>query len=159
MDPRRRFQYATVALFVLACGHALLTWPARATVACFVGGAAIAFAFEVVGVRAGLLRHRLRPRVAGVPVSVLLAWPAVVYLAYRTARLVLPGGVAAAALAAVLAAAADVAADPRGVRQGVWEYPDSRLSEPRFRGVPWWNFAAWLAVVFLTALLPVAVGV
>ena len=158
MDARRRLGLTNVALFVLALGHALLTWPLGATVALFAGGLAVAFVLEAAGVRSGLLRHHLRPRVAAVPLPILLAWPAVVYVAYRVARLVLPSGAGAAALAAVLATAADVVADPRGVEAGAWEYPDAPVSEPRFRGVPWWNFAAWLAVVFVTSLLPAAVG-
>jgi putative membrane protein len=28
---------------------------------------------------------------------------------------------------------------------------------PRLYGVPWWNAAGWLVVVFVTALLPTAV--
>lgn len=154
MDPLRRHQLSNVFLFLIAGGHALLTWPLRETVALFVGGMAIALVLEVVGVAIGVLDHHLRHQIAGVPVTILLAWPSVVYLVYRVVSLVVPGGVTAAALTAVLATAADVALDPAGVRDGVWSYPEWRFSEPRYRGVPWWNFVAWLVIVFLTAMLP-----
>lgn len=155
MDVLRRYQLSNVGLFLVAITHALLTWPLRAAVALFVGGMLIAFVMEATAVAAGLLDHNLHPQVAGVPVTApFFAWPAVVYLASRAALLVAPAGVRAAALAAVLATAADVLLDPRGVSEGVWEYPESRISEPRFRGVPWWNFAGWLVIVFVTAMLP-----
>ena len=154
MDPLQRYQVTNVALFVIAVVHALLTWSLRATAVLFAGGVVIAFAAELVGIRSGLLDHELQPQFAGVPVTILLAWPSVVYICYRVALLVVAGGVRAAAVAAVLATALDVLTDPNGVREGVWRYPEHPVSEPRFRGVPWWNFAAWLVVVFLTALLP-----
>jgi len=158
MDDTRRFQLTNVLLAAGAFAHALWTWPIRATVALFVGGAALAFALEAVGVAIGLLRHDARPQVAGVPVTVPLAWPAIVYVASRVALLVAPAGIPAAALAALFATAADAVADPIMVRRGVWAYPDSWISSPRFRGVPWWNFLAWLGVVFATALLPAVAG-
>lgn len=158
MDPRRRYQVGNLAIFVVAIAHALLTWPLRETAALFAGGVVIAFVGEVAVVRAELVEHELRPKIAGVPVSILLVWPAVVYAFYRVALLVAPGELHAAAVAAVLATALDVLTDPNGVREGVWRYPEHPLSEPRFRGVPWWNFAGWLVVVFLTAMVAVMVG-
>lgn len=155
MDALRRYQLTNVGLFVVALAHALATWPLERTAALFLGGVAVAGVLEVIGVASGLLEHELRPQVLGVPLSVLLVWPAVVYVFYRIAALLAPSGVATAALAAVLATAADVLLDPEGVRNGVWRYPESRLSTPRFRGVPWWNYLAWLVVVFLTATLAV----
>ena len=154
MDALTRYQLSIGALFLVAAVHALLTWPLRATVALFVGGAVVAFVLEVGGVATGLLEHNLRPQIAGVPVTILLVWPSVVYLAYRLALLVAPADVRAAAVAAVLATAADVLTDPNGVSEGVWHYPESRISDPRFRGIPWWNFVAWLVIVFVTAMLP-----
>lgn len=158
MTPLRRYQWTNAVLFAVALGHAALTWPPERTVALFVGGAAIAFGAELVGVRAGLLEHSLRPRVGGVPVTVVLVWPAVVYVCYRLALLVVPGGLPAAALAATVGAVSDLLTDPNGVREGIWRYPEHPLSEPRLWGVPWWNFAAWFVLVFVTALVPVLVG-
>lgn len=153
MDPLRRYQLANVGLFLAAFVHGLLTWSWRPTVAVFLGGFLVALAAELIGVGSGLVEHNLRPQFAGVPLSILLAWPAVVYVCYRIALLVAPADLEAAALAAAIATAVDAATDPDGVRNGVWSYPESSVSSPRFRGVPWWNFVAWFVIVFLTALL------
>ena len=153
MDPKRQFVTSTLLLAAVALAHALLTWPLRSTLVLFVGGAAIAFVAEAPVIRLGLLRHHVGPQVAGVPLVVLAAWPATVYVFFRAAALVVPPGVEAAALSAVAATAFDVFQDPGGVQRGLWSYPASRLSEPRWRGVPWWNFAGWLVVVFATAML------
>jgi len=158
MEPTTRFQLTNVVLAVLAVGHALATWPVRATAALFLGGAALAFLAEAAVVRAGLLEHAMAPRVAGVPLAVVAAWPAIVYLCLRLALLVRPPGLAAAGLAAVLATAFDLLTDPTGVDAGVWTYPDHPVSAPRVAGVPWWNFAGWLGLVFVSATLPLAAG-
>ena len=158
MDERRAFAIATLLVAAAAVVHAVLTWPPRATLALFLGGAALALVAEAVVIRLGLLRHALTPQVAGVPLLVLLAWPATVYIFYRAAALVVAPGVPAAALAAVAATLYDVRVDPRGVQLGLWTYPESRLSRPRVRGVPWWNFLGWVGIVFVTALLPTWVG-
>jgi len=152
----QRYQLPGLTLFGLTVAHALVTWPLAPTLALFVGGAAIATPLEVIGVRVGLLRHRFRPQVAGVPVTIILGWPTVTYLFYRVALVALPAGIKAAGLAAVLATVCDAVADPKMVRRGAWEYPESAISRPRFRGVPWWNFAAWPVAVFVTALIPTA---
>ena len=158
MDPKRQFVVGTLLFAAAALAHALLTWPLRSTLVLFVGGATIAFLGEAAVIRLGLLRHHVGPRVAGVPLVVLAAWPATVYVFYRAATLVAPPGVEAAALAAVAATLFDGFQDPAGVRRGLWSYPKSPDSEPRFRGVPWWNFAGWLAVVFVTAMLAAQFG-
>ena len=158
MDERRRFVLGTLLFAFVAIVHALLTWPLRSTLVLFLGGAAVAFVGEAVVIRLGLLRHHVGPRVLGVPLVVLLAWPSTVYVCYRAAALVAPAGVEAAAIAAVVATVADVFQDPIGVRRGLWSYPEAWVSSPRYRDVPWWNFAGWLAVVFVTAMLVVLVG-
>lgn len=158
MDARRQFVASTLLLAAVVLAHALLTWPLRSTLVLFGGGAAIALVAEVPAIRLGLLRHHAEPRVAGVPLVVLAAWPTTVYVFYRAAALVVPVGVQAAALAAVVATLFDVFQDPVGVERGLWTYPEARISSPRWRGVPWWNFAGWLAVVFVTAMLVVWFG-
>ncbi|WP_202594675.1 carotenoid biosynthesis protein [Halolamina sediminis] len=155
-DTARRYVGSQIVLFLATLLHALLTWPLSETVALFAGGIVVAFAVEAPAIRAGLFTHYLRPKVAGVPVSILLAWPAVVYLAVRAASLAVEGTVAVAGLAAVLATLADAAVEPNAVRDGAWAYADV-LPGPRVRGVPWWNAAGWLGVVFVTALLPTMV--
>lgn len=150
----RRHVLVNVVLFVSTLGHALVTWPLTDAVALFGGGVVVAFVAEAPAIHAGLFYHNLRPQVARVPVWVLLAWPAVVYVAVRVAGVFVDGTAATAALAAVLGTAMDVLTDPPAVEEGAWVYPERPVSEPRFRGVPWWNFAAWPVVVFVTAMLP-----
>lgn len=153
----RRTVAAQLLLVALAVGHATLTWPPAAVVALFGGGVVVAVVPEVLAVRLGLLEHHLPGRVAGVPVTLLASWPAVVYLWYRLAALVV-GPLPAVGLAALLATAADALAEPRSVRQGLWSYPAHRLSRVRLAGIPWWNYAGWPVVVGLTATLPLLVG-
>lgn len=151
----RRYVAGQLGLFVLTLAHALLTWPLAETVALFAGGVAVAFVAEAPAIRVGLFTHHLRPKLAGVPVSILLAWPAVVYLAVGAAAVLVDGSLAVAAMAAVLATLADATIEPRAVVAGAWTYADT--PGPRVREVPWWNAAGWLVVVFVTALLPAAV--
>lgn len=154
MDDLTRYQAGNVVLFPITVGHAAVTWPPQAVLALFGGGVVIAGIGELVVVSLNLVDHELEPQVAGVPLTILLVWPAVVYVSLQVALLVVPAGVRAAALAAVVATAADVVTDPDGVANGVWHYPESPISSPRYRGVPWWNFVGWLAIVFVTAMLP-----
>ncbi|MFW5939479.1 MAG: carotenoid biosynthesis protein [Halolamina sp.] len=152
----RRYVRTQLGLFLATLAHALLTWPVPEVVALFAGGVAVALAVEAPAIRAGLFTHHLRPQVARVPVSVLLAWPAVVYLAVRAASVVVDGTLAVAATAAVLATLVDAVVEPGAVDDGAWEYGHA-VASPRVRGIPWWNAAGWLVVVFVTALLPAAV--
>lgn len=154
-DPDRRFVLGAAAAAALALAVARLAWPPRVTVAVFLGGAALAVLAEAVGVRAGLLAHHRHPQVAGVPVALLLGWPAVTVLALAAAETV-TGGWTAVALASVGATVVDAALDPVAVRAGHWSYPAHPLSAVRVRGVPWWNAVAWLCLVSLTASLAVA---
>jgi putative membrane protein len=152
----RRYVVSQVGLFLLTLAHALFTWPLADTLALFAGGIAVAFLVEAPSVRVGLFTHYLRPKVAGIPVSILIAWPAVVYLAVRVASLVVEGPIAVAGLAAVLGTLADALVEPGAVEDGAWRY-STMIPGPRVRGVPWWNAAGWLGVVFATALLPTLV--
>lgn len=154
MDAVRRYALTNAVLFVVALGHGLLTWPAGDVAVLFVGGGVVAFVLEVVGVAWGLFDHEMEPRVLDVPVAVVLAWPAVVYLTYRVALLALPAGVQAAAGAAALATLLDAATEVDAVEAGVWTYPEHPISGVRWRTIPLWNFGAWFAVVFATAMLP-----
>lgn len=158
MDDRRRFVVGSLVFAIVAFVHALLTWPIRSTLALFLGGAAIALLAEVAGVRLGLLRHAIQPQVAGVPLVVVLAWPATAYVFYRLAALFLPGGLPAALVAAAAATLFDGLTDHIGVERGHWAYPASPVPGPRIRGVPWWNFVAWFVLVLVTAMLPALVG-
>lgn len=148
-DDGRLFAASTVAIGVLALGHAAVTWPTRATLALFGGGALVAFAAEAVVIERGWLEHHVGPQVAGVPLYVLFGWTGVVYAAFRVALLATDGW-PAVLLAALLATGYDLLTDYRGVADGHWTYIDD-LPGPRHRGVPWWNYAGWFAISTVTA--------
>lgn len=154
----RRATLLFLGFTTAALAHALFTWPLDRVAVLFGGGTAIAFVAEALVIRAGLLEHHTGPQVAGVPLAIIAVWPSVVYLWYRIALVAVEPGVSGAALAAVLATSWDVITDPRGV-DDLWSYRPSSVSEPRFRGVPWWNFVGWVLVVFATAMLPTLASV
>jgi len=149
MPSNRAFAASVAAVGLVALGHAALTWPPAAVLAFFAGGAAIAFVAEAVVVNLGWLEHHVGPNVLGVPVYVLFGWTGAVYVAFRAALLVTSGW-PAVALAAALATGYDALVDHRGVADGRWTYTDD-VPGPRVRGVPWWNFAGWLAISAATA--------
>jgi uncharacterized membrane protein len=149
MPSNRAFAASVAAVGLVALVHAVLTWPPVAVLAFFGGGAAVSFVAEAVVINLGWLEHHVGPKVLGVPVYVLFGWTGAVYVAFRAALLVTEGWLAVA-LAAVLATGYDVLVDHRGVVDGRWTYTDD-LPGPRVRGVPWWNFAGWLAISAVTA--------
>lgn len=144
----RAFAGTTVVLGLGTLAHAILTWPLDAAVAFFGGGALVAFIAEAVAINLGWLEHHIGPKVGGVPLYALFGWTGIVYLAFRVALLMTTGWVAVA-IAAILATAYDFIVDHRGVAAGHWSYTDE-LPGPRFRGIPWWNFAGWLVISALT---------
>ncbi|WP_226004248.1 carotenoid biosynthesis protein [Natrinema salinisoli] len=153
MSQERRFAGLAAAVGVLALVHATVTWPLSATLAFFGGGAVIAFVGEAIVITLGWLEHHIGPKVAGVPLYVLFGWTGTIYVAFRGALLVTDGWTAVVA-AGALATTYDVLTDHRGVADGHWTYTDD-LSGPRYRDVPWWNFAGWFVISCLTASLAV----
>lgn len=109
----------------------------------------------------GLLRHRTRPRLAGVSVAVLLGWYCVIHGVFTVAGRILdriPLGEAGrlAALPPVAAAVGtslDLILDPAGLDAGLWEwnadgaYAAGVEGSNGRRGVPLVNFLGWLALV------------
>lgn len=153
MSGSRQFAATTVAVGLLALAHAAATWPSAATLAFFGGGAVVAFLAEAVVIRLGWLEHHIGPKALGVPLYVLFGWTGAVYVAFRLSLFVVETP-AAVAVAAALATAYDILTDHRGVADGHWSYVDD-LPGPRYRGVPWWNFAGWFLVSSLTAAFAV----
>jgi uncharacterized membrane protein len=108
-----------------------------------------------------LLRHRTRPRVAGVPVAVLLGWYCAINgslslaenalthlpLDEATRKWFLPFG------AALVGVSLDLILDPAGLDSGLWEwhgdgaYAREVQGANGHRGVPLVNYAGWLALV------------
>lgn len=153
MPSRRRFAVTTITLGLVALAHALVTWPLRATIGFFAGGTLVAFIAEATVINLNWLEHHIGPKFLGVPLYVLFGWTGAVYVTLRIALLVTDGWTAVAA-SSVLATVYDVLTDHRGIADGHWTYTDD-LPGPRYRGVPWWNFAGWFAISFLTATFAV----
>ena len=112
-----------------------------------------------------LLRHRTQPRVAHVPVAIVLGWYAAIHGSLTIAerilrRLSLDEAARSRALpplAALVGTSLDLALDPAGLDSGLWQWnadgtyarevegPNGR------RGVPLVNYLGWLALVGGTA--------
>jgi len=115
----------------------------------------------------GLLRHRTRPRPAGVPVAIVLGWYGAIHGSFTLAERVLSRlavderskGMALPPLAAVIGTSLDLALDPAGLDAGLWEWKADGADAPEVegvngrRGVPLVNYLGWLALVGGAALL------
>jgi len=108
-----------------------------------------------------LLRHRVRYRIAGVPLAILLGWYAVIHgsfvigrrvserfrLGEDTKRVTVP------ALAALIGVGLDLILDPAGLDVGLWEwnvdgiYADEVVGKNGHRGVPLLNYLGWASLV------------
>ena len=114
----------------------------------------------------GLLRHRTKPRLKGVPISILLLWYniicgshaaterilAMLPLGERQRREALPPGTA------LVATSLDLLVDPFGLETGLWEwkvdeaYASGIVGNNGRSGVPTLNYLGWLVVVMGTLL-------
>lgn len=108
-----------------------------------------------------LLRHRTRPRVAGVPVAILLGWYCAINGSLAVAENVLarlPLDEAtrkglAPITAALIGTNLDLVLDPAGLDAGLWEwkmdgaYAREIAGANGRRGVPLVNYAGWLLLV------------
>ena len=89
-----------------------------------------------------LLRHRLRYRVAGVPLAILLGWYAVIHGSYVIARRVAEHArlgedtkrVTVPALAALTGVGLDLILDPVGLDAGLWEWNVDGVHASGIRG-------------------------
>jgi uncharacterized membrane protein len=109
----------------------------------------------------GLLRHRTRPRKAGVPVAIVLGWYCVIHGSFTLAERVLSRlpleedskSKALPPLAALVGTSLDLVLDPAGLDAGLWEwcadgaYASEVVGTNGRRGVPLVNFLGWLALV------------
>jgi uncharacterized membrane protein len=108
-----------------------------------------------------LLRHRVRYRLAGVPLAILLGWYAVIHGSFVTAGRVserLHRGedtkrVTVPALAALIGVGLDLILDPAGLDVGLWEwnvdgaYAGEVVGPNGHRGVPLVNYLGWISLV------------
>lgn len=108
-----------------------------------------------------LLRHRTRPRLAGVPLAVLLGWYCAIRGSYAVAlrtlaRLPLEEAARRRTLpaaAALVGTSLDLVLDPAGLEAGLWEWKGDGLYARDVAGangrggVPLVNYLGWLALV------------
>jgi uncharacterized membrane protein len=107
-----------------------------------------------------LLRHRVRYRIAGVPLAILLGWYAVIHGSFVIARRVserLHRGEdtekTVPALAALIGVGLDLILDPAGLDVGLWEwnvdgaYAGEVVGPNGHRGVPLVNYLGWISLV------------
>ena len=108
-----------------------------------------------------LLRHRVRYRIAGVPLAILLGWYAVIHGSFVIARRVserLHRGedtkrVTVSVLAALIGVGLDLILDPAGLDIGLWEwnvdgaYAGEVVGPNGHRGVPLVNYLGWISLV------------
>ena len=165
-DAHPRLSRLSLALGVLGAAlnlaDAVRTHGPRRAAVLFALGAGLPAAGEVLATGPlGLLRHRTRPRVAGVPVAILLGWYCATNgslsvaenaldrlpLDEATRERLLPFG------AALVGTSLDLILDPFGLDSGLWEWhgdgayaPDIKGANGR-RGVPTINYIGWLALV------------
>jgi uncharacterized membrane protein len=108
----------------------------------------------------GLLRHRVRYRVAGVPLAIVLGWYTVIHgsfaVARRASERIHPGEDAkknVPALAALVGIVLDLILDPAGLDIGLWEwnfdgaYAGEIRGQNGRNGVPFFNYLGWIALV------------
>jgi uncharacterized membrane protein len=116
-----------------------------------------------------LLRHHVRPQVAGVPLAVALGWYNVTYGTFAMIESILDVSEpregersrALAPAAALAATSLDLLLDPAGLDLGLWQWSvdgpyAAEVEGPGgMRGVPLLNFAGWLG---MTAGVTLAYG-
>jgi uncharacterized membrane protein len=165
-DADRRTSKISLALTALGAGlnlaSSIRTRGVRRSLLLLALGTGLPAAGEVLATGPlGLLRHRTRPRIAGVPVAVVLGWYSAVHgsltLAARIlSRLPLSEGSRGRMLpplAALVGTSLDLALDPAGLDTGLWEWNSDGAYAPEVegangrRGVPLVNYLGWLALV------------
>lgn len=161
-EDRAGLTTAVVVLFAVTttCVAATVWGWSRALVAAaivIVGTTVLERAGTATGVPFGDYRYTdaLSPRVAGVPLAVVLAWWAMAVPAREVAARIVGAGPARVAIGAVALTAWDVMLDPQMVVEGYWVWEGGGL----WRDVPLSNYGGWLVasavvMVALDRLLP-----
>ncbi len=140
--------------------------PRRATTLFTLSTALPAFGELLVTGPLGLLHHRTKPRLKGVPIAILLLWYNVICGTHAAtqrslARTNLEENARHEALplaTALVATSLDLVADPFGLDAGLWEwkvdgaYAPEVVSENGHHGVPVLNYWGWLVVIMAVLL-------
>jgi uncharacterized membrane protein len=163
VDPRlsRALTAHAAVVASLSAAHSLRTrGPRRALLFAALGGG-IPLLGELVAIHVlKLLRHRVRPRVGGVPLAIALGWYNVGYNVFAVAEHLLARagleGEEKRVLAPATALAAtdlDLLLDPCGLDLGLWgwnrggSYATEVEGPNGNRGVPAFNFAGWIWII------------
>ena len=133
----------------------------RAATLFFLSTGLPAFGEALVTGPLGLLRHRTKPRIGGVPVAILLLWYNVICGAHAATERALARSPlvesrqreALTLSTALVATSLDLVTDPFGLDVGLWEWEVDGAYAPEVvgnnghRGVPVLNYWGWLVVV------------
>lgn len=168
VDPRLSGALTAHASVVatLSVAHSLRTRGPRRTLLFAALGVAIPLVGELVAIHVlRLLRHRVRPRVGGVPLAIVLGWFNVGYNVFAvTERLLARAGLEGeerrvlAPAAALAATDLDLLLDVCGLDLGLWEwnrggsYATGVEGPNGNRGVPAFNFAGWIWLILNLSL-------
>ena len=165
-DVGPRFSWMVLSCAALGAGLQLAasirTRGLRRSALFFVLGTGLPAAGELLATGSlKLLRHRLRYRIAGVPLAIVLGWYAVIHGSYVIAGRVLERTrlgedtkrVSVPGLAALVGAGLDLILDPAGLDVGLWEwnvdgvYAGEVVGTNGHRGVPFVNYLGWISLV------------
>ena len=146
------------AVASLSVAQSLRTRGLRRTLLFAALGGAIPLLGELGAIHVlGLLRHRVRPQIGGVPLAIALGWYNVGYNVFAvTEHLLTRAGERerlAAPVAALAATDLDLLLDVCGLDLGLWEWRDGGPYAPEVegpngrRGIPVLNFAGWIGLV------------
>jgi uncharacterized membrane protein len=169
LDPQLSRAVTAHALVVagLSVTHSLWARGLRRTLLFAALGYAIPVLGELLAVNVlKVLRHHLRPQVAGVPVAIALGWYNVTYGTFAVTESILNAtglrenerSRALAPAAALAATNLDLLLDPYGLDLGLWEwsrdgsYATEVEGSNGKRGIPLLNHAGWIGLTTSVAL-------
>jgi putative membrane protein len=151
----------TVAIVVVLAAaslfHVAATLDVRSAVVYLMITAGVGSAVELLGVHTGFPFGRyeygssLGPRVAGVPVAIVLAWTMFAWPALLVARRLVDGRATRVVVGAVALASWDLFLDPQMVAAGHWHWRFPSPHLPGVPSVPLTNYAGWLATALVVS--------
>ena len=150
---------AVITFFLAVATHALMVRGWAWALGWLVMSAGMGFTVEVIGVHTGLpfghytYADHLGPSVAGVPITIGLAWAMMSYPCALAARLLVQPRILVAFVGAVALAGWDLFLDPQMVAAGQWSWQTTSPQLPGIDGIPVQNFVGWLLVAFVVMLL------
>lgn len=153
-------------ILLVVFSHAWYIMGRRAAINFALVGWVVAYIFEDLGVRTGLIFGRyyftpmMGPKLDVLPIAVPCIWTLIAYIGWSLTNLLLDKSpftktftvgrvLLGATLGALLMAATDVNADPLSVHNHMWVWVDGGS----YFGVPIHNYVGWFFVSFITLLI------